>query len=112
MTPASPAAPQTQSGALAPGDQTLQTGEFADAFPVTVTAGQSVTVEANTNGQLDPYLILRAPSGQQVENDDYNGSTQQSRVEHIAAESGQYTVLVTSYEPGQQGPYTVTINVR
>jgi hypothetical protein len=102
---------QTHSGNLAAGDGTLESGEFADVYPVDVRAGQNVTVEVNTDGTLDPYLILRAPSDQQVDNDDYNGSTRQSRIEHVAAETGEYDVLVTSYEPGETGPYTLTIRV-
>jgi hypothetical protein len=102
---------QTHTGDLTSSDRTLESGEFADVYPVDVRTGQNVTVEVNTDGTLDPYLILRAPSEQQVDNDDYNGSRTQSRIEHAAAETGEYDVIVTSYQPGETGPYTLTIRV-
>lgn len=110
--PPSDPSPQTHSGELAAGDQTLTTGEFADSYPVTVRAGQTVIVDATTDGELDPYVILRAPSGEQVDNDDFEGSTTHSRVEQVAAESGKYDAMVTSYTPGETGSYTATVTVR
>lgn len=104
--------PQTRSGELAAGDRTLDTGEFADSYPLTVRAGQTVVVDVTTDGELDPYVILRAPSGAQEENDDVESSVTHSRVEHVATESGSYDAIVTSYEPGESGSYTATLTVR
>lgn len=103
---------QTHSGELAAGDETLDTGEYADSYGLTVRAGQTVIVDATTDGELDPYVILRTPSGTQEENDDHEGSTQHARVEHVATEAGYYTAIVTSYEPGESGSYTATLTVR
>ncbi len=110
--PTSAPAPQTQTGELAAGDRTLDTGELADSYPLTVQAGQTVVVDVRTDGELDPYVILRAPSGAQEENDDYESSVTHSRVEHVATESGSYDAIVTSYEPGETGSYTATLTVR
>jgi len=103
---------QTHSGELADGDETLDTGEYADIYDLTVREGQTVIVDATTDGELDPYVILRTPSGEQEENDDHEGSTQHARVEHVATEAGSYTAIVTSYEPGETGSYNVTLTVR
>ncbi len=109
-----PAGPteQTRSGELAAGDETLQTGEYADTYGLTVRQGQTVVVDVTTDGELDPYVILRAPGGTQEENDDHEGSTQHARVEHVATEAGYYSAIVTSYEPGETGSYTATMTVR
>lgn len=112
--PDAPAEPtvQTHSGELAAGDETLESGEYADSYGLTVRPGQTMIVDATTDGELDPYVILRTPSGTQEENDDHEGSTQHARVEHVASEAGYYTAIVTSYEPGETGSYTATLTVR
>ena len=112
--PSAPAGPaeQTHTGELAAGDETLQTGEYADIYNLTVREGQTVIVDATTDGELDPYVILRAPSGSQEENDDHEGSTQHARLEHVATEAGSYSAIVTSYEPGEAGSYTARLTVR
>lgn len=110
--PAAPAGPQVHTGELAAGDETLETGEYVDSYGLTVREGQTVIVDATTDGELDPYVILRAPNGEQAENDDVEGSTTHARVEHVATEAGYYTAMVTSYESGESGSYTVTLTVQ
>ncbi|HEX8385286.1 MAG TPA: hypothetical protein VF576_03825 [Rubricoccaceae bacterium] len=97
------------SGALAAGDATLDSGEFADAYTIDVEAGQTILVDVMSTSELDPYIILRAPSGEQFENDDYEGDRTRSRVEQAAGEAGAWRVIATSYEPGQEGSYDITI---
>ncbi|HEX9951556.1 MAG TPA: hypothetical protein VGB53_07295 [Rubricoccaceae bacterium] len=97
------------SGSLETGDATLETGEFVDAYTIDVQAGQTVVVDLMSTSSLDPYLILRAPSGEQVDNDDYEGDRTRSHLEQVASESGAWRVMATSYEPGQSGTYDITI---
>lgn len=99
------------SGELADGDQTLESGEFADSYPFKAEAGQSVTVDVTTDGELDPYVILKSPSGSQEENDDWEGSTSHARVSQTAPHTGQYRAIVTSYESGESGSYDLTITI-
>lgn len=105
--PAAPAGPGTvRTGALAPGDTTLQTGELSDSYEFTWTAGQRVRLDLAS--EFDNYLILRAPSGAQVDNDDTNGLN--AAIDQVLTESGVYTVIVTTYASGQSGPYTLTVH--
>jgi len=53
--------------------------------------------------------VLRAPSGETVFNDDWEGSAARSRIEHEAAEAGEYTVFVTSYAAAESGTYTLAV---
>ncbi len=110
--PATPSAPpsaggQTQRGSLAQGDRQLQSGEFSDSFPMTFTAGQPVSIRVESSA-FDTYLIVRSPSGRQEDNDDLVPGNLNSGIDIPAAEAGEYTVMVTSYRPGETGAYTLT----
>jgi len=100
---------QTMNGELAPGDTTLQSGEFIDTFNFQGTAGERVVIDMRST-QMDPYLILVAPSGAQEDNDDVApGSDTNARIETTLAETGQYRIGATSYQPGERGQYVVTL---
>jgi hypothetical protein len=97
---------QVHQGTLAPSDSTPPTGEYLDAYEVTWSAGQRVRVELSSQA-FDAYLILRYPSGRQRDNDDANGND--AAIEEHLDETGTYRVVVTSFSPGETGPYTLTI---
>lgn len=99
---------QTMNGELAQGDQQLQSGEFIDSYNFQGTAGERVVIEMRS-AQLDPYLILLAPSGAQEDNDDISASDRNARIETTLAETGQYRIGATSYQPGERGSYVVTL---
>jgi len=99
---------RTENGTLASGDQTLNTGEFADLYNVNLDAGETIVVEM-TSSQFDPYLILRPPGSSQVDNDDFEGDRTRSRIEYVATQSGNFDVIATSFQVGESGAYTVTI---
>ncbi len=100
----------TIRGELRPGDQTISSGEYADGHFLNLEAGQQVAVDVRSS-DFDTYLILTKPSGATIDNDDYEGSTSHSRVETVADESGQWTIIVTSYSEGETGSYEVTTSV-
>lgn len=99
---------QTMNGELAQGDQQLTSGEFIDSYNFQGTAGERVVIDMRST-QMDPYLILIAPSGAQEDNDDISGSDRNARIETVLAESGQYRIGATSYQPGERGAYVVTL---
>ena len=100
---------ETRTGALGPGDHTLQTGEYVEAFTFSWNAGESHEVRL-TSFVFDPYLIVRPPNGAQLENDDLvPGSSTEAGVTVACAATGAYTILVTSYRPGEAGEFTLTI---
>lgn len=116
MCAALPASAQTQtsidtSGALQRGDQTLPTGELYDSYTLDLRAGQPIDVRA-TSTEFDPYLIVRGPGGARWENDDEGDGSIQARVIEVAPASGNYQVVVTSYQPGESGRYQITANAR
>ncbi len=99
---------QMHVGTLAEGDQTLRNGEFVDRYTFNVTAGQQVTVDLNST-DFDTYLIVVPPSADQIDNDDYEGSTSRSLVTFTAAATGEMRVSVTSYAQGETGDYALTV---
>lgn len=96
------------SGRLQEGDGTLSGGEYRDMYVFEGTAGQTVSV-AMRSQSFDTYVGLITPSGEQVDNDDWEGDTRLSRVDHVLAETGRYRVMATSYQAGEQGDYEVEV---
>lgn len=105
--PASPGA-GTFTGSLAQGDQQLRSGEFVDHFNIEGRTGETVHLRL-TSTVFDPYMILKAPSGRQDDNDDINPQTRDAGLDVTLSETGTYTIMVTSYRAGEQGAYTLTV---
>lgn len=100
---------QAVSGSLDAGDATLETGEYVDRFRFTGQRGQRVAVEL-TSSAFDAYTILTTPSGDQQENDDARDGGQDSRLDTVLSEDGEYQVLVTSYATGETGSYRFSVS--
>lgn len=98
---------QAVSGALSGGDETLETGEYFDRYTFAGRRGDRVAVEL-TSSAFDAYTIVRAPSGEQFDNDDGDDGTN-SRQQIILPQDGQYEVQVTSYRAGETGSYRFTV---
>jgi hypothetical protein len=104
LTPGQPA-----RGALAQGDGQLRSGEFADSYRFLGQAGQRVTIDMRSS-ELDAYLIVVPPEGDQIDNDDFEGLGTNSRVELTLTASGEYRVIATTYRPGETGAYEVLVS--
>ncbi|MFK8004324.1 MAG: hypothetical protein AB8H86_32460 [Polyangiales bacterium] len=100
----------TRTGALAVGDTTLQSGEFLDSYTFNWNAGETHVVRLSST-VFDPYVIVRPPNGgQQLDNDDLDTNVgTDAGLTVVCATSGQYTVVATSFQPGETGAYTLTI---
>jgi hypothetical protein len=105
-----PTGPRVERGRLASGDETLQSGEFVDAYTFDATPGQRVTLDV-VSEDFDTYLILIPPRGERHENDDVEGKPRHSVIETDLAEAGEYRVLVTSYAKDETGAYELHIDV-
>lgn len=96
------------SGVLEAGDNTLDSGEYADAYVFTARRGQRIRAEL-TSSAFDAYIILSTPSGDQTDNDDGDDGTD-SVLDMVLAEDGEYRLRVTSYAPGETGSYRLVVN--
>ena len=100
---------RTEGGTLASGDRTLRSGEYLDSYTFEGVPGQRVRIDLSSS-DFDTYLIVKPPSGENVDNDDAEGLGSNSRVDLDLAEPGTYTVLVTSYQPGETGAYDLRMD--
>ena len=72
--------------------------------------GQRAVVDLRS-GDFDPYIFVRAPSGEQFDNDDFEGDASRSLLSLDLTENGEYRVTVTSYRKGETGSYMLSIDV-
>ncbi|MGE0740107.1 MAG: pre-peptidase C-terminal domain-containing protein [Hyphomonadaceae bacterium] len=100
---------RTTSGRLENGDQTLRSGEFADTYTFRGQAGQRISVDMSSS-EIDSYLIVVSPSGEQQDNDDAGAGIRDSRVDLTLSESGDYRIVATSYAPGESGGYSLRVS--
>ena len=101
---------QTVQGELQRGDDTLDSGEYTDAWTVTVRAGETYEVALSASA-FDPYLLVRGPGGLSEDNDDDPAArgSHDSRLRFTAPASGEVEIGATSYEPGESGAYRLTL---
>ncbi len=97
-----------QQGSLASGDERLGSGEYVDGYRFTGRRGQRIAVSVDSN-RFDTYAIMYTPSGAQFDNDDQTPGNTNARLERVLPEDGEYRVMVTSYRPGEVGPYTLNV---
>lgn len=106
------AAAQTYTGELAEGDARLNSGEYVDWYIAEVSVGDTLVIDMLSLSNLNPYLLLRGPNSQDRDNDDAaTGDTRRSHIEYVVTAGGTFQVGATSYEPGEVGAYTVSIDV-
>lgn len=103
-------ATQNYRDRLDSGDDRIS-GTYYDTYVLRGSAGDHVVLDLHSS-DFDTYLGLVAPSGELIENDDHDGSTSRSRIEAQLDESGEWTVVVTSYQSGATGGYELNISTR
>ncbi len=96
-------------GVLETSDRRLESGEFTDLHVFDGEAGEPVRIEM-TSSEFDTYLLLTTPSGELIENDDFDGSTNVSRIDMIMPMDGRYRIEATSFRPGETGRYRLRIS--
>lgn len=94
------------SGMLSASDEQLTSGEYADRYVISGRRGDRVALDLQSNA-FDTYLMLRGPDDVSADNDDGPDGTN-SRIDMVLSADGDYTVSVTSYGPGEVGPYSLT----
>ena len=81
--------------------------EPADAaYTFEADEGEEVEVELRSE-EFDTLLTVRAPSGEEFENDDFDDTN--SQVTFTAEETGMHEVIVKGYNSDAGGAYSVSI---
>lgn len=96
------------SGTLEDSDPLSPTNAFQDSYFLNGNSGESIVIDL-TASAFDTLLGLQTPSGELIQNDDFQGSTDQSQLQLTLQESGRYRVLVSSYINGETGNYEISI---
>jgi len=99
---------RTLTSELGKDDDTLNSGEYLERYSFTGRRGQPVTV-ALSSDDFDTYLMLRTPSGEQIDIDD-TGDSLNSRFERVLEEDGVYTIVATSYAPAATGRFQLALS--
>lgn len=95
------------SGALETSDSRLDSGEFVDTYLFSGRAGQTVTFSL-TSSDIDPYLMIRGPSGFSEDNDDRGSDDKNAQITARLPADGLYRITATSYEAGERGRYQLS----
>ena len=103
-------APAQASGtALSASDERLGSGERFDRFAVQLAAGETRRVVLSSDA-FDPYLIATGPGEARLENDDCTeGDPSRACLELTADVGGVWSVIVTSFRPGEGGAYDLDL---
>jgi hypothetical protein len=98
---------QTRTGELDSGDPNENRFRgYYEPVSLDADAGQYLDIEMTSQG--DTYLFLLDPSGQVVaENDDFDGLN--SRIEYETRESGEYTIIATSFSEDATFEYQLSV---
>lgn len=115
------ASADSYTGALGPGNNTLAGGEYYAEHTFQGQVGEQITIEFASN-EFDTYLVLEGPSDDciqrdsegpvQIENDDADNDTTNSRIDTRLNKAGEWVVLLTSYGPLETGDYTLSVTRR
>jgi len=82
---------------------------FFDIYTFEGRAGQQVTIEMNSR-EIDAYLILLDPTGQELAQDDDGGDNRNARIQVTLSETGTYTILANSAQEEDFGAYFLSAN--
>jgi hypothetical protein len=93
---------------------TINDQAYEQQWTLHAQAGTEISVQMNaTSGNLDPYLVLLAPDGIQLVEDDDGGVESNSAFTHILPASGTYTIVAGRFGSAlgsSAGAYTLTIS--
>lgn len=99
----------SQQGNLETTDLRSDDGHYQDYYAFTGEVGDTVQVDLRS-GAFDTYLSVVTPSGQSIDNDDFDGRTDRSVVEFTLQEAGRYRVIASTYSGDAVGNYALALN--
>lgn len=99
---------QAIEGELREGASARVNDKWEDTYWFTGETDETLRIDLNSS-DFDTYLRLVTPSGELIENDDFEGSISTSSVSLTLRENGRYRVVVTSYGANDAGPYELSL---
>ena len=93
------------SGAVVSGS--IEAGGDYDFFAIELGAGAALEAVTALAGLTDTVMYLFGPAGEQLATNDDFGNTYASRIRHVAAAAGTYSLAVRAYGGEQTGNYSL-----
>lgn len=97
------------SNELEDGDAKDSGGDYFDAYVFKATAGQALVITMSSV-DLDAYLSIKDPTGQEVADDDDSGEDGDAIVTFTPKSSGDYTIIASD-SIGLEGDYDLELSV-
>lgn len=92
---------------LGPGDNVLPVdNSFFKVYRFEGQAGQQVRLDM-VSREIDPFLILVAPNGRQLAQDDDSGGSKNARIVATLPASGTYLLIANSNQAGEAGAFGI-----
>ncbi|NJO40098.1 MAG: hypothetical protein HC865_05355 [Cyanobacteria bacterium RU_5_0] len=99
-----------ESSTLSDGSDKLQSDSSPiETYQIEGNQGDVVTIEANSP-DFDPYLFLLDAQGNVIASDDDSGGNFNSSIEMELPQSGNYMIVVNTYNPNGRGRYRLTVS--
>ena len=86
----------------------VRPGSFAKTFTYRMVENQRYQIDM-TSTDVDSYLRLENPAGDNVLQDDDGGGFPNARMIYVAPKSGDYTIVCTTFGDGSAGKFTLIV---
>jgi Bacterial pre-peptidase C-terminal domain len=85
-----------------------RTQSFCKTYTFKMTEGKRYQLDMKSK-DVDSYLRLEDPQGQQVAADDDSGGFPDARITYRAPKTGDYTIICTTFIPNTTGKFTLIV---
>ncbi|MFN3925757.1 MAG: trypsin-like peptidase domain-containing protein [Pseudanabaenaceae cyanobacterium] len=89
-------------------DQRLSDGSYFQVYEFSGQAGEVIIIDMQST-EIDPYMVLFDPDGNQIAQDDDSGGGKNARIIVPLPLTGVYNLYVNSYVPHQLGGFTLSL---
>ena len=122
LAPPTAPTPPPQTKKADPNVLLHETGKLSDADPidpqrkgrriksytVKLAADEQITIELDST-EFDAYLRLEDAAGKKIAEDDDSGGDTNAKIVFRAPKEGTYRIVVTTYDPGMTGAFTLNV---
>ena len=78
------------------------------SYSIKLAADEQVSIELDSSA-FDAFLRLEDSAGKKIAEDDDSGGDTNAKIVFRAPREGSYRIVVTTFEPGETGAYTLTV---
>lgn len=99
--------PNAVTGRLDSSSQTLNDGSYYNVHTFNGIAGEVISIDMTSN-ELDAFLILLSPYGEEVARADDSGESTNARIQTTLPFTGTYQIIANSSAAGEIGQYALS----